>query len=126
MTNLKPSLNQVNVCFLNEYTGNGVNHQYHNKVGNPIRFIPVECLLHNTTGQVGWYGSTWEVYKTKTGKLVCSLTEWSCVDGDSDGQTNLVADDEAQLYEKLSGMEGTAASRVREWLAKKSEVVPTI
>lgn len=126
MTSLKPTLNTVSVCFPNECSGNGFNHQYHDKSGTPIRFVPVECLLNSTTGQIGWSGSTWELYKTKTGKLLCSLTEWSCVDGESDNQQNLVANEFSDLFSKLEGIEGTAASRVREFLAEKTEVVPTI
>ena len=126
MTKLEPTLGRVNVVFPRECAGNGVNHQYHTKEGTPIRFVPIECLLIGGTGQIGWHGSTWEVYRTKTGKLLCSLTEWTAVDGESDDQVNLVADDHTTLFASLSEREGTAAARVREWLASVSECVLTI
>lgn len=126
MTKLNPTIGAVNVCFPAESEGNGVNHQYHNRSGTPIRFIPVEQVHCGTTGQVGWHGSTSEVFRTKSGKLLCSLTEWSCVDGEADDQTNIVASDEADLMAKLDGINGRAAEQVRAFLAQHTECVPTI
>lgn len=126
MTKLNPTLHQVNVAFPSESTGNGVNHQYHDKRGTPIRFIPIEVILSSTTGQVGWHGSSWELYKTKTGKILCALCEWSCVDGESDGLTVIVANTFSDLFQKVILIEGTAASRVAEFCATETECVPTI
>ena len=86
----------------------------------------MECLHYTSTGQVGWHGSTSEVYRTKTGKLLCSLTEWSCVDGESDHQTNILADDPAYLLSKLSELNGTAAEQVRAFLAEKTDCLLTV
>ena len=126
MTKLDPTIGKVNVVFPSESEGNGVNHQYHHRYGIPIRFIPIETLLDGTTGQVGWHGSTWEVYKTKTGRFVCALCEWSCADGDADHLSVIVAESPKQLFQKLDGVDGTAASRVRGWLAETTECVETI
>lgn len=125
MTKLNPTLNQINVAFPSKSSGNGLNNQ-HNTSGVPIRFIPVEEIISSSTGQVGWHGSSWEIFKTKTGKLLCALCEWSCVDGESDYLQVIVAGNFKTLFEKVSTIDGTAASRVAEFCATETDCVPTI
>jgi hypothetical protein len=125
MTTYETDLNCVTVLNQHRSNGNGVNHQYDRSSGSPIRFIPVEKIAE-TSGREEWSGSHGIVYRTKTGKLVAVLTDWSCIDGQSDHRTVIVGGNERELFDKLGACEFTQSSELRRNLAEIFEVVETI
>lgn len=82
-----------------------------------------ELELRENGGPImsGMRGSSWEILESKTGKLVCSLCEWSYVGVYSDVLTIITAQDIKDLFYQLISLEGTASERVREWCVQEEE-----
>jgi hypothetical protein len=125
MTTYAAKMNELNILTANRSTGNGVNNQHDTQSGPPIRFIPVEAVAE-TSNRHEWTGSHGVIYRTKTGKLVAVLTDYSSIDGHSDSRTVLTGDSEKQLFERLASCEFEEADALRAALASTFEVVPTL
>lgn len=125
MTKYEATMNAVNVLTTHRSTGNGVNDQHDYQSGTPIRFIPVS-VVSETDGRREWSGSHGIIYRTKTGKLVVVMTDWSCIDGNSDGRFACSARSEREMFDLLTDCEMTEAPSLCAALARRFEVVPTI
>jgi hypothetical protein len=125
MTTYEAKINEINVISRKRVSGNGVNNNFDNNLGAPIRFIPVE-VISETSSRSQWHGSHGIIYRTKTGKMVAILTNWSLVDGEIDERRAYVASTEAEIFEVLGNSGYKEAQNLRCELAEKFEVVPTI
>ncbi len=110
MTKFNPELNKVNVTLVD-------NH--------PIRFIPVELLISDSGRSGDWHGWSYEVYRTKTNKIILGICNWSSVQGESDYLHIIIGSDEKDLYNKLN-MENHIHRLIGVELQKRNEITETI
>ncbi|MFA5187367.1 MAG: hypothetical protein WC551_12890 [Patescibacteria group bacterium] len=110
MTKFEANLNEVNVVLCD-------NH--------PIRFIPTEKLIDGSGRSGDWHGWSYRIYRTKTGKLILGVCNWSSVQGETDYLHITVATGEKELYEKLN-MDNYIHRLVGIELQKRGEMTETI
>ena len=110
MTKFNPELNKLNVVLHN---------------GIPVRFIPTELIISDSGRSGDWHGWSYEFYRTKTGKLILGIVNWSSVQGESDYLHVIIGSDEKNLYGKLN-MENHIHRLIGIELQKRVEITETI
>ena len=110
MTKFDPKMNEVNVALVN-------NH--------PVRFIPVELLVSDSGRSGDWHGWSYEIYRTKTGKIITGICNWSSVQGESDYLHVMVSGNEKELYGQLD-FENYIHRKIGIELQKRNEITETL
>jgi len=110
MTKFDPKMNELNVTLLN---------------GKPIRFIPVELIISDSGRSGDWHGWSYELYKTKTGKMILGIVNWSSVQGESDYLHTMIGSDEKEIYNQLD-MENYIHRLIGIELQKRNEITETL
>lgn len=110
MTNFNPKMNEVNVVLLN---------------GKPIRFVPVKLLLSDSGRSGDWHGWSFEIYRTKTGKILLGIVNWSSVQGETDYLHTMIGSNEKEIYDQLD-MDNFIHRKIGIELQKRSEITETL
>jgi len=110
MTKFNLEMNKLNVTLVN---------------GTPVRFIPIELVISDSGRSGDWHGWSYEIYRTKTGKLILGTVSWSSVQGESDYLHVIIGSDEKDLYGKLN-LENHIHRLIGVELQKRVEITETI
>ena len=67
----------------------------------PIKFVPVEVVCEKRGRSGDWHGWSYVLLRTKTGKLLAGIVNWSAVDGEDDVLTCLLGNSEQEIIAQL-------------------------